>query len=136
MDLYGILVVTAAPSGGTAGPAYGTGTTAVTYNADIPLLLSEIDPVQNAAVSAAVNTAGFSETRVWSGLYGGCGNPVNANGAANPTYQTCYPPAVNYTPPYYLVNGSAVDKTAAPSPTPPSLFPTSPAPAGTGPGAV
>src|SRR5213082_1687453 len=71
MGLYGILVVTAAPSGGTAGTAYGAGATAVTYNAEIPLLLSEIDPVQNAAVSAAVNTAGFSETRVWSGLYGG-----------------------------------------------------------------
>src|SRR5438874_6950913 len=132
MGLYGILVVTAAPSGGTAGTAYGTGATAVTYNAEIPLLLSEIDPVQNAAVSAAVNTAGFSETRVWSGLYGGCGNPVNANGAANPTYQTCYPPAVNYTPLYYLVNGSAFDKTAASSATPPSLFPTSPATAVTG----
>src|SRR5207248_3476308 len=63
MGLYGILVVTAAPSGGTAGTAYGTGATAVTYNAEIPLLLSEIDPVQNAAVSAAVNTAGFSESR-------------------------------------------------------------------------
>src|SRR5213080_4471196 len=134
MGLYGIVVVTAAPAGATAGTAYpAVGTTpAVTYNADIPLLLSEIDPVQNAAVSAAVNTAGFSETRVWSGLYGGCGNPVNANGAANPTYQTCYPPAVNYTPLYYLVNGSAFDKTAASSATPPSLFPTSPATAVTG----
>src|SRR5947208_9839346 len=39
MGLYGILVVTAAPSGGTAGPAYGTGAAAVTYNAEIPLLL-------------------------------------------------------------------------------------------------
>src|SRR4029077_8789106 len=30
---------------------------------------------------------------------------------ANPTYQTCYPPAVNYTPLYYLINGAAFDKT-------------------------
>src|SRR5437762_1971657 len=112
MGLYGILVVTTAPGTGTAGTAYGTGTTAVTYNADIPLLLSEIDPVQNAAVQAAVLKAGFSETRVWSGLYGGCGNPVLANGHANPTYQTCYPPAVNYTPLYYLINGRGFDKTA------------------------
>src|SRR6266436_4359507 len=62
MGLYGILVVTnttTAPA--TAYPAVGT-TAAVTYNADIPLLLSEIDPVQNAAVQAAVATVGFSET--------------------------------------------------------------------------
>src|SRR5204863_115584 len=42
MGLYGIVVVTTAPAGaaaGTAYPAVGT-TAAVTYNADIPLLLS------------------------------------------------------------------------------------------------
>src|SRR6266853_5761007 len=115
MGLYGILVVTTAPSGATAGTAYGTGATAVTYSADLPLLLSEIDPVQNLAVSKAVGTVGFSETKVWSGLYGGCGNPVSANGTANAAYQTCYPPAVNYTPLYYLVNGQAFDKTHAPN---------------------
>src|SRR5205823_2868683 len=112
MGLYAILVVTTAPSGTTAGTAYGTAATAVTYNADIPLLLSEIDPVQNAAVQAAVGKVGFNETRVWSGLYGGCGNPVNANGTPNATFQTCYPPAVNYTPLYYLINGRGFDKTA------------------------
>ena len=53
---------------------------------------SEIDPVQNNAVSAAVNTAGFSETTVWSGQPGGCGNPSFGD------LPTCYPPAVNYTP--------------------------------------
>src|SRR5437879_4068338 len=43
MGLYGMLVVTTAPVGTTAaGTAYGTGITAVTYNADIPLLFSEI----------------------------------------------------------------------------------------------
>ena len=47
----------------------------VTYNAEVPLLFSEIDPVQNSAVNAAVNTAGFSETTVWSGQPGGCGDP-------------------------------------------------------------
>src|SRR5882762_5312398 len=113
MGLYGILVVTTAPAGaaaGTAYPAVGT-TAAVTYNADIRLLFSEIDPVQNNAVSLAVLTAGFAETNVWSGLYGGCGNPVNADGSANPTYRTCYPPAVDYTPLYYMINGQAFDKT-------------------------
>ena len=77
MGLYGILVVTTAPAGATAGTAYPAAGTypGVTYNAEVPLLLSEIDPVQNNAVSTAVNTAGFSETTVWSGQPGGCGNP-------------------------------------------------------------
>jgi hypothetical protein len=137
MGLYGILVVTCAPGStactapGTAYPAVGT-IPAVTYNADIPLLLSEIDPVQNAAVQAAVGTVGFNETNVWSGLYGGCGNPVLANGTPNPTYQTCYPPAVNYTPLYYLINGQAFDKTNASA----SLFPALAGTAGTPPAPV
>jgi len=65
MGLYGILVVTTAPTSGTAGCAYPgatAGTCAVNYNAEIPLLLSEIDPIQNDAVSLAVATTGFSET--------------------------------------------------------------------------
>src|SRR5256714_1192602 len=127
MGLYGVLVVTCAPGSaattcatpGTAYPAVGTTVAAVTYSAEIPLLLSEIDPVQNAAVNAAVNTSGFNETNVWSGLPGGCGNPSSGAGV----YQTCYPPAVNYTPLYYLFNGVAFDKTHASA----SLFPTSPA---------
>jgi hypothetical protein len=118
MGLYGILVVTAAPSGGTAGTAY----TGVSYNAEVPLLFSEIDPVQNRTVSAAVNTAGFSETTVWSGQPGGCGYPTS------PTYLTCYPPVVNYTPLYYMINGVAFDKTN----TTGSLFPVSPATGVTG----
>src|SRR3989454_2163795 len=73
MGLYGILVVTTAPAGatvGTAYPAVGTTVPAVTYNAEVPLLLSEIDPVQNNAVNTAVSTAGFSETKVRSGQPG------------------------------------------------------------------
>ncbi len=52
MGLYGILVVTAAPTATAPGTAYGTAGTAsaVSYNADVPLLLSEIDPIQNDAV--------------------------------------------------------------------------------------
>jgi hypothetical protein len=111
MGLYGILVVTDAVTG-TAYVAAGT-STAVSYAADIPLLLSEIDSVQNGAVNAAVNTAGFSETLVWSGQAGGCGNP------SSPTYNQCYPPAVNYTPTYYLINGRTFDRTNPSA----SLFP-------------
>src|SRR6266481_1784662 len=111
MGLFGMLVVTTAPAGATAGTAYGTPATAtaVSYNAEIPLLLSEIDAVQNNAVNTAVNTAGFSETKVWSGQPGQCGNPSSAVGIVN----TCYPPAVNYSPLYYLFNGVAFNKTSA-----------------------
>src|SRR5215831_5899051 len=126
MGLYGVLVVTTAPAGTTAGTAYpAVGTTpAVSYNAEIPLILGEIDPVQNNAVSTAVGTAGFSETMVWSGQAGGCGDPTSA------TYHQCYPPAVNYTPLYYTINGQAFDKTNSTA----SLFAASPATgvAGTG----
>jgi hypothetical protein len=116
MGLYGILVVTDAPSATPTPPATATtgcaypgataATCAVPYNAEVPLLLSEIDPVQNNAVNTAVNTAGFSETAVWSGQPGGCGNPSSS------TYNTCYPPAVNYKPLYYLINGVAFNKTS------------------------
>jgi hypothetical protein len=66
--LYGILVVTTAPAGatGTAYPGVGA-TAAVTYNAEVPLLLSEIDPIQNLAVNAAVTTVGFSESATRGG---------------------------------------------------------------------
>src|SRR5258706_3725576 len=122
MGLYGMLVVTAAPSVAGPGIAYPattfTGvapTLPVTYSAEVPLLLSEIDPVQNAAVAKAVTLPGFLETTVWSGLPGGCGNPATANSG------NCYPPAVNYTPLYYLFNGVAFDKSNSPA----SLFPVS-----------
>ena len=119
MGLYGVLVVTAAPAA-TSGTetAPGTAYPNVTYDAEVPLVLSEIDPVQNNAVSAAVNTSGFSETAVWSGLPGGCGNPASIG-----VYQTCYPPVVNYTPLYYLINGVAFNRASASA----SLFITSPA---------
>jgi hypothetical protein len=117
MGLYGVLVVTTAATSSSPGTAYP----GVTYNAEVPMLLSEIDPVQNAAVAAAVSTVGFTETAVWSGQPNGCGNPASA------TYQTCYPPAVNYDPRFYLVNGVAFDRTAVAAGASPSLFPTTPA---------
>jgi len=188
MGLYGIVVVTDA-AGGNAYPN-------VKYTADVPVLLSEIDPVQNAAVQKAVNTPGFSESAVsgpWENgpvvsiniTNGGSGyitapgvtlksNP-DGHGAASAVIDTdpnsptfgqvvqinidnaggynvapqviiddpptghanvatavaalqlntnalahcsggaaaCYPPAVNYTPLYYLINGTAFDKNNA-----------------------
>jgi hypothetical protein len=67
MGLIGMLVVTT-PAGTAAGTAYPGATTtagavpAVTYNAELPLEFSEIDPVQNNEVDAAVSTPGFTET--------------------------------------------------------------------------
>jgi len=134
MGLIGMLVVTcpvgatncsAANPSTTLGTAYpgaaASGTTAaiqpVTYSAEVPLEFSEIDPVQNTSVNAAVNTSGFSETMVWNGHPNGCGNPSST------TYHQCYPPAVNYTPFYYLINGVAFNKTNVMA----SIFPTTPA---------
>ncbi|WP_263355069.1 choice-of-anchor D domain-containing protein [Acidicapsa acidisoli] len=125
MGLYGIVVVTTAPTSnsgnevtpGTAYPAAGS-SPAVSYDAEVPLIFSEIDPVQNTAVTTAINTAGFSETMVWSGQPGGCGDPTPGNAA----YHKCYPPIVNYTPLYYLINGVAFNKTSATA----SLFPVTP----------
>jgi len=192
MGLYGILVVTTVPNG-TAGQAYP----GVSYGAEVPLLMSEIDPAQNAAVQAAVVTVGFSETAthtmadgvsvaVTAGgsgyttppavsfaggggsgaaatavidttsgsptfgqviainvtnrgtgytsnpsviLSGGGGTGATASatlvlvgGAPCGTALACYPPAVNYTPLYYLINGQAFNKTNAMG----SLFAASP----------
>jgi hypothetical protein len=212
MGLIGMLVVTCSPTAaaaacgtgianGTAYPAVTGSTTppspsypAVTYNAEIPLEFSEIDPVQNNQVNLAVNTVGFSETAVWNARNtgplaanaivwsGGSGyhpatttatvlgvngtgatatvtigaggaitaatvtctppacsgysptNPANilvtdldpspgsgaiitavtmtnAVGCGDPSVHSCYPPAVNYTPFYYLINGVAFNKT-------------------------
>ena len=119
MGLYGILVVTAAPtqSAGGVETAAGTAYPGVSYDAELPVLFSEIDPFQNNSVNAAVTTSGFSETMVWSGQPGGCGNPTST------TYHQCYPPAVNYTPLYYLINGVGFDKTHSSN----SLFTSNPA---------
>src|SRR5215470_5053306 len=102
MGLYGIVVVTTAPAAGGAGTAYP----GITYNSELPLLFSEIDPIQNAAVALAVAQPGFSESTVWSGQPGGCGAQAVPN---------CYPPAVNYKPLYYLINGRAFDRTNLPA---------------------
>src|SRR5690349_14819324 len=99
MGLYGVLVVTNAPTSGSAGDAYPAPASpnGVPYDADAVLLLSEIDPAQNAAADAAAQSAGFSETTPWTFA---CGQA-----------KTCYPPAVNYSPLYFLVNGSPFDRT-------------------------
>jgi hypothetical protein len=210
MGLIGVVVVTAAPSGGGTGTAYpATGSVpAVTYNAEIPLIFSEIDPAQNNAVNTAVNAAGFSESATLGTYLGGpvtsisvtnggsgytsaptvsftSGSPtatatavidtdptsatykqvtgININNAGNYVVApkititggggtgatavaalqlqqnsiahcsggalACYPPVVNYTPLYYLINGVAFNKTSS---LPTSLFSALPATGVTG----
>ena len=119
MGLYGVLVVTTPAAAGTPGFTYSScaGVTANTpaaarcdsYDANVPLLMSEIDPAQNLAVNAAVTAPFFSETAVWSGQPGACGNPTTTFSASVPA---CYPPTVNYSPRYYLLNGVSFDRTA------------------------
>ena len=100
MGLFGVLVVTdnSAPSPTLTPNAYGAA-----YDKDVALLLSEIDPVQNRAVDQAVRTPSFSDGLVWNGQGGQCGDPA---------VHTCYPPVVNYSPLYYLINGVSFDRTS------------------------
>ena len=128
MGLYGILIVyTPAAAGGTAlgaGTAYaGTASTAaatgvaysISYDASVPLLLSEIDPAQNTAVEQFLETsAGCPATTRGTGT---CTGTISTTAAtakwtvACGSAHTCYPAAVNYTPMYFLVNGKSFDKT-------------------------
>ena len=116
MGLYGVLVVTTAPTATpSAGVAYYTaaGAAAVNYDSDVPLVFSEIDAVQNRSVDTAVRTAGFAETNVWSGQPGKCGDLPPSATSLPATANTCYPPAVNYDPRYFLINGVSFDQSSA-----------------------
>ncbi|KVO36319.1 Ig-like domain-containing protein [Burkholderia ubonensis] len=125
MGLYGVLVVKSpsVPSSTCASTNQAYPNTATCYDADVPLVMSEIDPVQNAAVAAAVATKGFSETAAWSGQPGGCGDSKSVS------FGTCYPPVVNYDPRYYLINGVAFDRT---NPNASAFAPGATVPASTG----
>jgi len=120
MGLYGVLVVTA-PGAGRAGLAYpipaGQVATGVTYDADVVALESEIDARQNKMVAALFpvggaagssrTNVGFSETMKWTLQ---CGAATNSLLTATGAVPTCYPPAVDYTPTYFAINGLAFSK--------------------------
>jgi len=120
MGLYGILVVTteatlnSSPTSFTPGP--GTAYPGIGYDADIPLLLSEIDPVQNATVEQFLEAVALCPTATPG--TGACTGSIDAPHATAKWTQacgaahTCYPAAVNFTPLYYMVNGISFDKTA------------------------
>jgi hypothetical protein len=123
MGLYGMLVVTTPPVvAGTTLTAPGTAYSGVTYDADVPLLLSEIDPVQNGAVERFVETvAGCPPATPGTGTCTGTIDAAHATANWTPacstqgstaTQNTCYPAAVNYTPLYYLINGLSFSKDA------------------------
>ncbi len=123
MGLYGVLVVTTAPVAGTPGtpglayPVAGSTAGGVTYDADVVALESEMDPRQNKMVAAlfpvgglagsATANVGFSETAKWTPA---CGAAVNSLLTATGAVPTCYPPAVDYTPLYFFINGLAFSK--------------------------
>ena len=102
MGLYGVVVVTNAPAPptlatplkpGTAYPgAYASPASLkdVPYDADAVMLLSEIDLAQNTAVDSLCPTTG----------------PCTS---IDPRL---YPPAVNYAPTYFLMNGQPFNRTS------------------------
>ncbi|MBS0393592.1 MAG: choice-of-anchor D domain-containing protein [Proteobacteria bacterium] len=120
MGLYGVLIVTGAPTtdatattpathltaAGTAfpnGAVNGVAVQAVQYDADVPFLISEIDAKQNAQVDAAA-LANTSVTLKWN-------DPACATAGPAPNYgNVCYPAAVNYAPTYLLLNGQPFDR--------------------------
>ncbi|HEY2684752.1 MAG TPA: choice-of-anchor D domain-containing protein [Steroidobacteraceae bacterium] len=207
MGLYGVVIVTA-PSVAASGSAtgqFGAAYKGVTYDADVPVVMSEIDAAQNNAVNVAVNSSGFNENAVVvlrnslqsvnidnGGKKYSVGDVINITGGsgsgANATVQTvdgsgaitaiminnagtgytsvpqavahsasgtgakltavlalagdvcvgpsgstsaCYPPAVNYNPLYFLMNGVAFDKTNVVASTFPAV-PNIPTPSLTG----
>src|ERR1700722_4010389 len=126
MGLYGVLVVTAPPVAGTGGAAGGPGIAypvsgasvgGVTYDAEVVALESELDPRQNNMVAAlfpvggaagsSTANAGFSETMKWTAQCGAATNSLLTSTGAVPT---CYPPAVDYTPLYFFINGLSFSK--------------------------
>ncbi len=96
MGLYGVVVVTNAPTGGSGGTALVPGAAYpgafssstkianVAYDADAVMLLSEVDLAQNTAVDGLCPAAPAACTSI---------DPM------------AYPPAVNYAPTYFLING-------------------------------
>src|SRR6266478_8508578 len=127
MGLFGVLRVIDASAANAAYPN-------VAFDQDVPMLLSEIDAAQNQAVelfeetvagcpanvgTCSGNISEVAETTKWVGGPGGCGG-----------LHTCYPPAVNYDPRYYLINGVSFDRNGTNASR--SLFATTPTTPATG----
>ncbi|MFL9988588.1 Ig-like domain-containing protein [Paraburkholderia sediminicola] len=112
MGLYGMLIVTAPADTSGAAPV-AQAYPGIKYDAAATLLFSEIDPVQNAAVDAvaanAINAGNaISEYPPTGTDLSTCVLSPGVSAAA----ATCLPPAVNYSPRYFLINGRAFDPTA------------------------
>lgn len=110
MGLYGLLVVTQAPSAAngtfTPGNAYPGTARGVTYDADVGLLFSEVDAQQNAQVDRfEQNLSSFLPN------YASLDAALNARFDDAGCAPNCLPSAVNYAPTYFLINGQAFDRT-------------------------
>ena len=98
MGLYGVLVVTGGPGSGSGTGAYPN----VHYDAEVPVILGEIDPRQNNAVTKAVNTTGFSESATIGVVTGGPVASLNLTSggsgytAATVTFSTGAPTATGH----------------------------------------
>jgi hypothetical protein len=113
-------------------------TTCIQATATAVIDTDSTSPTYKQITEIDVTNAGAGYTAVPIVTISGDGNgasataflALGANGLARCSggAKACYPPAVNYTPLYYLINGVAFDKTHASA----SMFPTSPATAVTG----
>ena len=100
MGLYGVLVVTTAPTSTNGVFTPGTAYPGLSYDADTALLFSELDVVRTRRVDAAAVADADVNFR---------------NDPSCSTTNTCaaaYPAAVNYSPTYFLINGQFFDRTA------------------------
>src|SRR5437588_13024433 len=101
MGLYGVLVVNtpAAADGTTYGPGTAYSSTvapiySIHYDAAVPLLLSEIDPVQNAAADAVVCPRTGTTTPCTPATPSAAVEAAPWNRACGAAH-TCYAPAVD-----------------------------------------
>ena len=124
MGLYGILVVTACaarrrrPRLPGPAPALPIPVVAIPYDAEVPAALQRNRSGPEHGRQRRGQYGGLlGETR--SGLVRPAGRLRQSRASGAVSAATCYPPAVNYTPLYYLINGVAFNKTNAAA----SLFP-------------
>ena len=120
--------VTFNPTGATATAVIDTDPTSPTYHQ-----ITEIDPPLNSATYGGTYTTAPSVTISGGGGSGATATAalqLNGNELAHCSggAAACYPPVVNYSPLYYLINGVAFDKTNASN----SLFGSVPASPGSG----
>jgi len=118
MGLYGILVVTDAGRQNRLSRRWNNSRRSL-MAATSRLLLSEIDPrTKRGSRQRSHPSQVFDEKRKY-----GPASPAAAAILSLPIPANCYPPAVNYSPLYYMVNGVAFSKSNSASVVVPSRHP-------------